>query len=118
MLFVGGGGSDNGAEVVGYLLLCCGNGISRLASIGVILVDSSATLSKSASCFKRLPDVGISGGLERYGEMSAVLAVRLEDEPQVLEEASDNPAGLDVEDDAVNDRAWDPGPPSIPFGWA
>lgn len=44
-----------------------------------ILVDSSATDSNKASCFMRLPDVGISVERERYGEMSAVLALRLDD---------------------------------------
>jgi hypothetical protein len=33
-------------------------------------VVSSTTLSNSASCFRRLPDVGISVERDRYGEIS------------------------------------------------
>lgn len=45
----------------------------------VILADSSARASSNANCFKRFPDVGISDGRDRYGEISAVLDVRRED---------------------------------------
>jgi hypothetical protein len=42
----------------------------------VILADSSATASSNAICFKVLSEAGTSVGLDRYGEMSAMLDVR------------------------------------------
>jgi hypothetical protein len=49
---------------------------SRFLKIGVILADSSATLSNNASCFSRLPDIGTSAERSKYGEMSAVRELR------------------------------------------
>ena len=54
-------------------------GNSRLMRVGVILDDSSATDSRSANCLSLFPDVGTSAGLERYGEISAMLELRRED---------------------------------------
>ena len=54
-------------------------GSSRLIRVGVILDDSSATVSRSANCLSLFPDVGISAGRERYGEISAMLELRRED---------------------------------------
>lgn len=74
----------------------CGN--NSLALIcGVKRTDSSATVSKSANCFNRLPDVGSSSGRERYGDMSAVLEFRregflLEDAEVEFKEALDSAA--------------------------
>lgn len=54
-------------------------GSSRGARVGVILDDSSATSSRSASCFNLLPEVGTSAGVVKYGDISTVLEVRREE---------------------------------------
>lgn len=64
-------------------------GRSRFIKTGVILDDSSATNSRSASCFNRLPEVGTSAGLVRYGEMSAVLELRRDEDVYLGEQDSD-----------------------------
>lgn len=94
-------------DAVEWPLGYCGGGICCLVKRGDIFIDSSATASKSANCFKRFPDVGISGGLERYGEISAVLDVRRDVILKGLLGGTDDPTETedsDEEDNPVDNR--------------
>lgn len=64
-------------------------GSSRGARVGVILDDSSATSSRSASCFNLLPEVGTSAEVVKYGDISTVLEVRREEGNCLLSPACD-----------------------------
>jgi hypothetical protein len=119
MLLVGitGVPKDGVDDVGGWPFTCCVGGIGRLAGRGVIFIDSSATASRSASCFKRFPDVGISVGRERYGEMSAVLDVRREDEPREPPGCTGDSAADELDED---DGCCDVEAALVPFareGW-
>lgn len=71
--------------------------------------DSSATNSRSASCFNRLPEVGTSAGLVKYGEMSAVLELRRDEDACLGEQDSDGEIDAEkAEMDPANGSAGTP----------